>query len=110
MQTLCLTQVSTVRHGEYYNTDSLCDFANIHEKNSDGKKLKIFMLLRNPIVNSIIKFKQVTNPNNKHYNKDLNDIDFQDYMRKSMNGNLLTRSILCKSKDDKLTVSITANG
>ena len=100
------TQVSTARPGEYYNTDSLCDFANTHDQNANGRKLKIFMLLRNPIVSSIIKFRQVTNPSNKFHSKELNGIDFQGYMRKSMNGNLLTRSILCKSKDENLTVSI----
>ena len=48
----------------------------------------------------------MTNPNNKYFNEDLKDADFQDYLEKSMSGNMMTRSILCKAKDDKLTVSM----
>ena len=92
--------------GEYFHTDSICEFANTHAIDLEEKKLKIFVVFRSPLVSSILLFHQKTNPRNKYFEKELDGLTFQEYMKNHMINNALTRSILCKSKDEKLTVSI----
>ena len=95
-----------MKPGEYFHTHSLCDLANNHDKNSGGNKLKIFAVLRNPIVSSILLHRQITNPANNYFEKEFDGLTIQDFMKDSTRNNVLTRSIVCKSKDEKLTVSM----
>jgi len=101
--------------GNFYTTQSLCNFSNQYyrslnnQKNRivNGKKklkVQIFLLLRNPMMSSILHFEQMKNPTSFYYNKDLDGFTFEKYMNSSsFKDNILTRSILCKSDDEMLT-------
>ena len=71
-------QLRLVQPGEYFHADSLCDFANTHEKDSDGKKLIFFAVLRNSIVSSILACRKITNPLNRYFEKELDGVTFRE--------------------------------
>jgi len=86
--------INTVQPGEYFHTHSLCDLANTHDRDLGGKKLKIFAVLGNPIVSSILLYRQITNPANNYFEKEFDGLTIQDFMKDSTRNNVLTRSIV----------------
>merc|ERR1711862_1082124 len=82
--------MDSIHEGNFYATQSLCKFSkkynnyNNRKKRNDIEKNKfkvqIFLLLRNPIMSSILHFEEMKNPVSFYYNNDLDGFNFEKYM------------------------------
>jgi len=93
---------SNTDHSHFLITNDLCDFASNFSKTENSQQVRLFLLLRNPLVRTVISYIHQGDPKGPYFNERVTGLTFNEYLNSDyVERNPLTRSLLCK-KNSKL--------
>jgi len=95
--------INEEQHPDFIFTNSLCNLTQ-HLDLKQNQKIHVFMLVRNPLVQTLLSFIAKRDRSNIHFNQRIARLDFKKYLNSNfLENNQLTRSLLCKSREYTLT-------